>query len=84
MTVCFARVGDIFKIGLSARLYVFNGPIDRMPQQGMNRNERLMMQKLLEAEKQRERDNQVQSLYCLQSLLKGFYCRLLYRFASAL
>lgn len=49
----------MFKIGASSRLYVFHGPADMMPQEGMNRHQKLMMGKLMEAEKQRERDKQV-------------------------
>lgn len=49
----------MFKIGASSRLYVFHGPADMMPQEGMNQYQKLMMRKLMEAEKQRERDKQV-------------------------
>ncbi|GMH38668.1 hypothetical protein BSKO_06552 [Bryopsis sp. KO-2023] len=64
-------VGDMFKIGASTRLYVFSGPTDLMPQEGFNRQQRLMMAKLKEAEHQKERDKQRAAAQMLSAISGG-------------
>ena len=54
-----ARVGDMFRFGQSSRFYVFNGPEDLMPQEGLNRSQRRLAAKLEAALKQKQRDEEV-------------------------
>jgi hypothetical protein len=40
------RVGDILKFGQSSRLYVFQGPAELMPEEGLSRAEKQQLKQL--------------------------------------
>lgn len=40
------RVGDVLKFGQSSRLYVFQGPAELMPEEGLSRTEKQHLKRL--------------------------------------
>ena len=63
-----SRVGDMFRFGQSTRFYVFNGPQDMMPEEGLNRSQRRLAAKLEEAQRQKEKDEEVRSCESISPL----------------
>lgn len=53
------HVGDTFKIGQSSRVYIFGGPPELLPEEGLNREERRRLRMLELAQKQKEKDEQL-------------------------
>lgn len=52
------QVGSTFRLGQSTRIYVFNGPSELMPEEGLSRTQRKQLAALEYARKMQEKDRQ--------------------------
>ncbi|KAJ7562910.1 hypothetical protein O6H91_03G088700 [Diphasiastrum complanatum] len=50
------HVGDVFRFGLSSRLYVLQGPTELMPEEGLSKVERTVLRKLEAAQEREEQE----------------------------
>lgn len=68
------NVGDMFKLGLSSRIYIFGGPNELLPEEGPSRLERALLQAIT---KRKEREEAIGKAQMQAALQKGGHATVL-------